>query len=197
MLRTIFVALVCVNVVLGQRATAPAPAATATTAAAPGPARTSGSNGTTTTAQGPVAFAPTGAVDRASAPNPAASARLRTGNYALDSLASTPTSYNQIQVCCLYASTRCLQDVSYLEPDSKCLSRGGCSCYREPSMSIQSSILFSLHQSILSLLLLLHTLLQSWQLRIIQDSLRHPFLPLNHPTLTSGRGGGAYMETRK
>ena len=106
MLRTIFVALFCVNIVLGQDATAPAPAATTTTAAAPGPTRTSGANATTTTAQGPVAFAPTGAVDRASAPNPAASARLRTGNYALDSLASTPTSYNQIQVCRLYASTK-------------------------------------------------------------------------------------------
>ena len=48
-------------------------------------------------ASGPVAFAPTTATT-ASAPNPSASARVRTGQYASDSLANTPTSYNQIQV---------------------------------------------------------------------------------------------------
>lgn len=47
-------------------------------------------------ASAPVAFAPTTATN-AGAPNPSASARPRSGQYAADSLATTPTSYNQIQ----------------------------------------------------------------------------------------------------
>lgn len=48
-------------------------------------------------ASGPVAFAPTTSTT-ASAPSPSNYVRQRTGQYASDSLANTPTSYNQIQV---------------------------------------------------------------------------------------------------
>ena len=50
-----------------------------------------------TPADAPIAFAPTEST-KASAPNPKASYATRSKPYALDSLATTPTSYNQIQV---------------------------------------------------------------------------------------------------
>jgi len=51
---------------------------------------------TTAPSEAPIAFAPTRATE-ASAPSPQI-ARVRTGQYASDSLATTPTSLNQIQV---------------------------------------------------------------------------------------------------